>query len=425
MKIAIIGLGYVGIQLAVSFGRDNEIIGFDLDSDKLAAYRVGCDPTGEVSGTQFADAIGLQFTSNPTDLKKCDFYIVAVPTPVNDAKSPDFQQLVSASRIVGVAMGSGAIVVYESTVYPDATEEICVPVLEESSGLKWKQDFHVGYSPERINPGDPNYTLHTISKVVSADDEKTLEAVATLYASIVDAGVHRAPSIRVAEAAKVIENVQRDLNIALVNEFAMIFDRLGIDTTAVLEAASTKWNFLPFKPGLVGGHCIGTDSYYLTHRAQMVDYNPEVILAGRRINDTMGRFVATKVIELMVRAGLEIAGTDVNVFGVTFKENCSDVRNSQVFPLIHELQSYCLNVNALDPLAQPDEVRKESGIVLESLDTVVPVPVVILAVPHSKFCNLGFSWLNNLVKKPGVLIDIKSAFHDQAHDRDQLSYWSL
>jgi UDP-N-acetyl-D-galactosamine dehydrogenase len=332
MRIAIIGMGYVGIQLAVALGRNHETVGFDLDEKKLSTYRSGCDPTGEVANGQLAAATGLRFTSDPACLARHEVYIIAVPTPIDEAKDPDLGPLVSASRIVGAAMAAGAVVVYESTVYPGVTEEVCVPVLEEVSSLKWRQDFHVGYSPERINPGDPEHTLATITKVVAADDEKTLKMLAELYGSVVEAGVYQAPSIRVAEAAKVIENTQRDLNIALVNELAVIFDRLDINTSDVLAAAGSKWNFLPFRPGLVGGHCIGVDPYYLTHKAQMVDYHPEVILAGRRINDNMAQFVADKTLRLMSQAGLAVAGTTVNLFGVTFKENCPDTRIPQRSP---------------------------------------------------------------------------------------------
>jgi UDP-N-acetyl-D-galactosamine dehydrogenase len=424
MRIAIIGMGYVGIQLAVALGRNHETVGFDLDEKKLSTYRSGCDPTGEVANGQLAAATGLRFTSDPACLARHEVYIIAVPTPIDEAKDPDLGPLVSASRIVGAAMAAGAVVVYESTVYPGVTEEVCVPVLEEVSSLKWRQDFHVGYSPERINPGDPEHTLATITKVVAADDEKTLKMLAELYGSVVEAGVYQAPSIRVAEAAKVIENTQRDLNIALVNELAVIFDRLDINTSDVLAAAGSKWNFLPFKPGLVGGHCIGVDPYYLTHKAQMVDYHPEVILAGRRINDNMAQFVADKTLRLMSQAGLAVAGTTVNLFGVTFKENCPDTRNSQAFPLIAELEGYGLTVNACDPLADAEEVRREYGVVLQPLAAIDSAPVTIVAVPHAGFVERGFAWLDPLMDKPGVLVDVKSVFREPA-STGQLVYWSL
>jgi UDP-N-acetyl-D-glucosamine/UDP-N-acetyl-D-galactosamine dehydrogenase len=425
MKVAIIGLGYVGLQLATGLGRQHATMGFDLDAAKVVAYEAGEDPTGEVSNTQLADAIHLQFTTEPDDLRGYDVYIVAVPTPVDAARHPDFGPLISASRTVGQVMGAGAIVVYESTVYPGATEEICVPELESVSGLKWKKDFHVGYSPERINPGDPEHTLATITKVVAADDGRTLEALADLYGVVVPAGIHRAPSIRVAEAAKVIENTQRDLNIALVNELAVLFDRLDINTQDVLNAAGSKWNFLPFQPGLVGGHCIGVDPYYLMHKAEMVGYHPEVILAGRRINDSMAHFVATKTVKLMSKMGIKVAGTRANVFGVTFKENCPDIRNSQVLPLIRELEGSGLEVSVVDPRADASALTDEYGMQLTTIDKVVPAPVTILAVAHEEFCQKGFAWLQSVIDKPGLLVDIKSVFRKQALRDEELTYWSL
>jgi UDP-N-acetyl-D-galactosamine dehydrogenase len=322
-------------------------------------------------------------------------------------------------------MSAGATVVYESTVYPGATEEVCIPELESVSGLKWKQDFHVGYSPERINPGDPDHTLAAITKVVSADDEETLEILADLYGAVVSAGIHRAPSIRVAEAAKVIENTQRDLNIALVNELAVLFDRLDINTQDVLNAAGSKWNFLPFQPGLVGGHCIGVDPYYLTHKAEMVGYHPEVILSGRRINDSMAHFVATKTVKLMSKMGIKVTGARVNVFGVTFKENCPDIRNSQVFSLIRELEGSGLEVSVVDPRADASALTDEYAVNLTTIDKVVPAPVTILAVAHQEFCQKGFAWLQSVIDKPGLLIDIKSVFREQALGNEELTYWGL
>jgi UDP-N-acetyl-D-glucosamine/UDP-N-acetyl-D-galactosamine dehydrogenase len=425
MKIAIIGLGYVGIQLATGLGRQYATMGFDLDAAKVAAYEAGEDPTGEASNAQLADAIHLGFTTEPDDLRGYDVYIVAVPTPVDAARHPNLGPLISASRAVGQVMSAGAIVVYESTVYPGATEEICVPELESVSGLTWKKDFHVGYSPERINPGDPEHTLATIVKIVSADDDETLETLAGLYGAIVSAGIHRAPSIRVAEAAKVIENTQRDLNIALVNELAVLFDRLDINTQDVLNAAGSKWNFLPFQPGLVGGHCIGVDPYYLTHKAEMVGYHPEVILSGRRINDSMAHFVATKTVKLMSKMGIKVAGTRANVFGVTFKENCPDIRNSQVFSLIRELEGFGLEVSVVDPRADVSALTDEYGVQLTPIDKVVSAPVTILAVPHQEFCQMGFAWLQSVMDKPGLLIDIKSVFREQALGDEELTYWSL
>ena len=338
--VAVVGLGYVGLPLAVEFGKKQPTIGFDLSERKVEHYRRHVDPTGEVSSADLKAAVHLEVTSDPARLAEADFLIVAVPTPVDAAHQPDFSPLAGASESVGRYMKRGAIVVYESTVYPGATEEVCIPILEKSSGMKWKTDFHVGYSPERINPGDKERTLTKITKVVSGDDSETLEKVAALYGSAVTAGVHRASSIKVAEAAKVIENTQRDLNIALMNELAILFGKLGIDTLEVLEAAGTKWNFLPFRPGLVGGHCIGVDPYYLTHKADMLGYHPQVILAGRRINYGMGKFIAEQTVKQMIRAGSQVHGCKVNVLGLTFKENCPDLRNSRVIDVIQELRSY-------------------------------------------------------------------------------------
>src|SRR3989344_1446726 len=338
--VAVVGLGYVGLPLAVEFGKKFETIGFDLSEHKVQSYRGFCDPTGEVSSADLRAATRLTVTTDPSLLAKADYIVVAVPTPVDEAHRPDFSPLVGSSTSVGRNMKKGAIVIYESTVYPGATEEICVPILEKESGLKWKKDFHVGYSPERINPGDKEHTLTKILKVVSGDDADTLEKVAKLYESVITAGVHRASSIKVAEAAKVIENTQRDLNIALMNELAIIFDKLNIDTLEVLRAAGTKWNFLSFRPGLVGGHCIGVDSYYLTHKAEMIGYHPQVILAGRRINDGMGKYIAEQTIKQMIARGAAIKGAQVLILGITFKENCADVRNTRVVDVIEELKTY-------------------------------------------------------------------------------------
>ena len=424
-KIGIVGLGYIGIQLAVTFGKERDTIGFDPDRSKIDAYRSGVDTTGELTGADLAGAKRLTYTDNGEDLSGCGIFVVAVPTPVNETNQPEFSPLVAASRTVGSVLDQGGIVIYESTVYPGATEEICIPVLEEVSGLKWKQDFHVGYSPERINPGDPEHVLSTIVKVVAGDDEATLDRVATLYESVIPAGVHRASSIRVAEAAKVIENTQRDLNIALVNELALIFDRLGIDTQEVLEAAGSKWNFLPFKPGLVGGHCIGVDPYYLTHKAQMIGYEPQVILAGRRINDGMGLFVAEKIIELMAQSGVENDG-GINLLGVTFKENCSDTRNSQVFDLVKYLQTNGINVSVCDPLADGGSVIQEQNIALIPIEQLEVAPVLIVAVPHRNFGSgqdLVRKFLPN--QKTSLFIDVKSAYRDVAGENPSLTYWSL
>ncbi len=416
-------MGYVGIQLAIVFARQYETIGFDLDEEKLAAYRLGRDPTGEVSRVELTSVTKLTFTSEPRELVGCDIYIVAVPTPVDKLNQPDFEPLTKASETVGRVLTSGAIVVYESTVYPGATEEICVPVLERVSGLKWKVDFHVGYSPERINPGDSAHTLQSIIKIVAGDNEETLNTISELYASIVTAGVHKASSIRVAEAAKVIENTQRDLNIALVNELALIFDQLGLDTTEVLEAAGTKWNFLPFTPGLVGGHCIGVDPYYLTHKAQMIGYEPQIILSGRRINDAMGIFVAEKTLTLMTEVG-QGQRQSANVLGVTFKENCSDIRNSQVFTLIKHLQNSGVEVCIADPLADPVAVSKTHGVDLVPVDQLPPSMALIIAVPHQAFGS-GEYLVRTILQKPGVFVDVKSTYRDAITNDADLTYWSL
>ena len=425
MKIGIVGLGYVGIQLAVGFGQKHSVIGFDLDQQKVNNYRVGKDSTGEVTAQQLVNATSLSFTTDSGALAGCDIFIIAVPTPVDDARRPDFGPLIAASRTVGSVMTMGATVVYESTVYPGATEEVCVPVLESVSGLRWKQDFAVGYSPERINPGDPERTLATIIKVVSADNEETLEMLANLYGEVVDAGIHRAPSIRVAEAAKVIENTQRDLNIALINELSILFDHLDINTQDVLEAAGSKWNFLPFKPGLVGGHCIGVDPYYLTHKAQEVGYQPEVILAGRRINDRMANFVVAKTLKLMAQQGLPLTGASINVLGITFKENCPDIRNSQAFPLIRELRALGLNAVIADPRADPSDVLSEEDLQLTDLSDLKRASVTLLLAPHREFREKGLTWIRSITDDPGVLIDVQAVFRKEAEIEKTLTYWSL
>ena len=425
MKIGIVGLGYVGIQLAVGFGQKHSVIGFDLDQQKVNNYRVGKDSTGEVTAQQLVNATSLSFTTDSGALAGCDLFIIAVPTPVDDARRPDFGPLIAASRAVGSVMTTGAAVVYESTVYPGATEEVCVPVLESVSGLRWKQDFAVGYSPERINPGDPERTLATIIKVVSADNEETLEMLANLYGEVVDAGIHRAPSIRVAEAAKVIENTQRDLNIALINELSILFDHLDINTQDVLEAAGSKWNFLPFKPGLVGGHCIGVDPYYLTHKAQEAGYQPEVILAGRRINDRMANFVVEKTLKLMAQQALPLTGARINVLGITFKENCPDIRNSQAFPLIRELRALGLNAVIADPRADPSDVLSEEDLQLTDLSDLKRASVTLLLAPHREFREKGLTWIRSITDDPGVLIDVQAVFRKEAEIEKTLTYWSL
>jgi UDP-N-acetyl-D-galactosamine dehydrogenase len=410
----------------VEFGKKVRTIGFDLSASKVENYKKFIDPTGEVSTEQLQAARQLEVTTDPALLAQADYVIVAVPTPVDIAHNPDFTPLVGASTTVGKNLKKGAIVIFESTVYPGATEEICIPLLEKHSGTKWMQDFHVGFSPERINPGDKEHTLTTILKVVSGDDAATLESVAQLYESVITAGVHRASSIKVAEAAKVIENTQRDLNIALMNELALIFDKIGIDTLEVLKAAGTKWNFLPFRPGLVGGHCIGVDPYYLTHKAEMVGYHPQVILAGRRINDGMAKFVAEKTVKSMISSGFQVKGAKVNVIGLTFKENCPDLRNSKVADIVHELQSYGVDVHVWDPLADADEAQHEYGIKLEtSWDSLPKADALIAAVPHKEVLAMSLPDFQGKLNEGGCFIDVKSQFDQNALREAGYCVWRL
>ncbi|OYW35700.1 MAG: GDP-mannose dehydrogenase [Hydrogenophilales bacterium 12-61-10] len=412
--VAVVGLGYVGLPLAVEFGKKFETIGFDLSESKIDSYKKHVDPTGEISSEDLKSATRLSVSTDPATLARADFIIIAVPTPVDAAHIPDFSPLVGSSTTVGKYMKKGATVVYESTVYPGATEEVCIPLLEKHSGMKWKQDFHVGYSPERVNPGDRERTITKIVKVVSGDDGPTSEAVAELYASVITAGVHRASSIKVAEAAKVIENTQRDLNIALMNELALIFDRLGIDTLEVLQAAGTKWNFLPFRPGLVGGHCIGVDPYYLTHKADMLGYHPQVILAGRRINDGMAAYVAQQTIKGMINNGCAVKGAKVVVLGLTFKEDCSDLRNSKVADLVKELQEFGCDVAVHDPIAESAEAEHEYGISLTPWDQLPSdADAIVAAVSHQEYLAMPLAELTSRLRKGGVFTDVKSAY-DQA-----------
>lgn len=423
--VAVVGLGYVGLPLAVEFGKKRHTIGYDLSTSKIESYRRQVDPTGEVPTEDFAAAGQLVVTTDAAELAQADYIVVAVPTPVDLAHQPDFTALTGASQAVAKHMKRGAIVVYESTVYPGATEEICIPVLEKYSGMKWKTDFHVGFSPERINPGDRQHRLTTILKVVSGDDEDTLEKIAALYESVVTAGVHRASSIKVAEAAKVIENTQRDLNIALMNELAIIFDKLEIDTAEVLRAAGTKWNFLPFRPGLVGGHCIGVDPYYLTHKAEMIGYIPQVILAGRRINDSMAKFVAEQTVKQIIKAGINVRGARVNVLGLSFKENCPDLRNSKVADLVRELESYGVEIHVHDPVADPDEAREEYGLALESWEQLPRADAIILAVSHHEFVSRPLPEFQSKVTDRGCFIDVKSQLDPVALKAAGLNVWRL
>jgi UDP-N-acetyl-D-galactosamine dehydrogenase len=423
--IAVVGLGYVGLPLAVEFGKKHRTLGFDLAKEKVASYQRFVDPTGEVSSEDLRASTLLQCSTDPAVLGEADFIIVAVPTPVDEAHQPDFTPLVKSSESVGRHLKKGAIVVYESTVYPGATEEVCIPILERESGMKWKQDFFVGYSPERINPGDKERTVTKITKVVSGDTPETLAQVAEVYGSVITAGVYPASSIKVAEAAKVIENTQRDLNIALMNELSLIFHRIGIDTLEVLKAAGTKWNFLPFRPGLVGGHCIGVDPYYLTHKADMLGYHPQVILAGRRINDGMGKYVAEQTVKQMIANGRPVKGADVIVLGMTFKENCPDLRNSKVIDIITELKSYGVNVHVHDPLASSAECEHEYGLALTRWDQLPVAQALIAAVSHREYAELGLEHLASRVVPGGVFVDVKSSYEPAALAALGLVGWRL
>ena len=423
--VAVIGLGYVGLPLVVEFGKTGRTIGFDISQEKVAKCRAGIDPSRELEDAVMAAAIHAEYTDDPTQLAEADIIIVAVPTPVDAAHIPDFKPLVGASISVGRHMKKGATVVYESTVYPGATEEVCIPVLERESGLLWQRDFFVGYSPERINPGDKEHTLTTILKVVSGDTPETLAKVAALYERIVKPGVHRCRSIKAAEAAKVIENTQRDLNIALMNELAILFERLDIDTNEVLEAAGTKWNFLKFKPGLVGGHCIGVDPYYLTHKAEMVGYHPQVILAGRRINDGMAKFIAEQTVKQMIAGGSYVKGARVNVLGLTFKEDCADLRNSKVADIVAELKSYGVDVFVHDPAADPEEAMHEYGIRLFAWEDLPRADAIIAAVAHREYLALSADDLARRMVKGGCFIDVKAMFDEVMLDVAGMRVWRL
>jgi len=423
--VAVVGLGYVGLPLAIEFGKYFDTVGFDVSKAKVARLQQHNDVTGEVERGDFDLATKLKITDDPKEIGKADMVVVAVPTPIDSARLPDFTPLVSASRIVGANMKKGATVIYESTVYPGATEDVCIPVLEENSGMKWKTDFNVGYSPERINPGDKQHRLPTIVKVVSGDTDGTLEKVAKLYERVITAGVHRASSIKVAEAAKVIENTQRDLNIALMNELAIVFDRIGIDTLEVLKAAGSKWNFLPFRPGLVGGHCIGVDPYYLTHKAQMLGYHPEVILAGRRINDNMGQFIAEQTVKMLARQGLQTAGQTVVVLGLTFKEDVPDLRNSKVIDVVRELEAYGINVLIHDPIADKEEAHEEYGVDLVDWDKLPKANAIVAAVSHQAYQQQGLPALLDKLVDKGVFIDVKSAWDPAEVKKAGKAVWRL
>jgi UDP-N-acetyl-D-glucosamine/UDP-N-acetyl-D-galactosamine dehydrogenase len=423
--IGVVGLGYVGLPLVVEFGKQTRTIGFDIVASKVAACRSGVDPSREIPDGDMRLATFAEYTTDPRSFEECDFVIVAVPTPVDEAHIPDFRPLIGASRAIAPHLKPGAIVVYESTVYPGATEEVCIPELERGSGRAWKRDFFVGYSPERINPGDREHTLTKVMKVVAGDLPATLDKVAALYEMIVEPGVHRAASIKVAEAAKVIENTQRDLNIALMNELAIIFDKVGIETAEVLAAAGTKWNFLKFKPGLVGGHCIGVDPYYLTNKAERLGYHPQVILAGRRINDGMGKYIAEQTIKQMIAAGCSVLGAKVNVLGLTFKEDCADLRNSKVVDIIDELKTYGVEVFVHDPQGDPAEAKHEYGVDLMQWNDLPAADAVVAAVSHEAYLELDTKELTAKMAPRACFVDVKSAFDAAALRAAGVRVWRL
>jgi len=425
-QVAVVGLGYVGLPLALAFGRVMPTVGFELSEKKVQAYREGYDPTGEMEPELFVRASQLQYTNDPAAISTADFVVVAVPTPVDNAHTPDLMPVIKASETVGRHLKKGATVIFESTVYPGVTEDICMPILTRESGLSCGDGgFKIGYSPERVNPGDKVHTLERIVKVVSGQDQETLEQVATLYEQIIEAGVHRAPTIKVAESAKVIENTQRDLNIALMNELAVIFDKLEVDTLDVLEAAGTKWNFLPFRPGLVGGHCIGVDPYYLTYRAETLGYHPDVILAGRHINDGMGKFIAEKTVKQLIDADLKIKGARVAVLGLTFKENCEDLRNSRVIDVIRELESYGIKAMVYDPVANKAEAKKTYDIDLVALEELTDLDAVVAAVAHDELAGMDISELASRCNAGVPFVDIKSVYDRVALESHGFKVWRL
>ncbi len=425
-NIALVGLGYVGMPIAVAFARKVNVIGYDLNREKVELYKKGIDPTNEVGDEAIANT-SVQFTSDENDLDQAKFFIVAVPTPVNHDHTPDLTPVEGASEIVGRHLSKDSIVVFESTVYPGVTEEICVPILERESGLKCGEDFKVGYSPERINPGDKVHHLETITKVVSGMDEETLDIVAKVYELVVDAGVHKAKSIKVAEAAKVIENSQRDINIAFMNELSIIFNKMNIDTKAVLEAAGTKWNFLNFRPGLVGGHCIGVDPYYLTYKAEQLGYHSQIILSGRRINDDMGKYVAENLVKSLIKADKHVKGARVAMLGLTFKENCPDTRNTRVVDIVNELKEYGIDPILIDPVADSAEAKREYGITLHDIKDLKDVDALIIAVAHDAFSNLTQEKISEMFVKEDkkVLLDIKGILNREEYEDAGYIYWRL
>lgn len=427
-KISIIGLGYVGMPLAISFAKKVDVIGFDLNKEKVEFYNKGIDITNEVGNDALKNTTA-EITYNEEKLKEAKFHIVAVPTPTKDDKTPDLRPMIGASEILARNLKKGSIVVYESTVYPGVTEDVCVPILEKVSGLKCGIDFKVGYSPERINPGDKKHRLETIVKVVSGMDQETLDIIAKTYELVIEAGVHRASSIKVAEASKVIENSQRDINIAFVNELSIIFNRMGIDTKEVLQAAGTKWNFLKFEPGLVGGHCIGVDPYYLTYKAEELGYRSEVILSGRRINDNMGKYIAENIVKYLIKANKQVKGSKVGILGVTFKENCPDVRNSKVIDIINELKEYEIDVIVSDPLANREEVMREYGIQLSKVEDLIGLDAVVVSVAHKEYENLKLDDLKHMCinshNEGVILFDIKGMYDRKVVEKNNFLYWRL
>lgn len=426
-KLSLIGLGYVGMPIAVAFAKKLDVIGFDINKEKIDLYKKGIDPTNEVGNETIAKT-SVFFTSDEKDIAKAKFHIVAVPTPLKEDKTPDLSPLIGASKTLGRNLTKDSIVVYESTVYPGVTEDICVPILEKESGLKCGVDFKVGYSPERINPGDKVHRLETIVKVVSGMDEESLDIIAKVYELVVEAGVHRAESIKVAEAAKVIENSQRDINIAFMNELSIIFNKLGISTNAVLEAAGTKWNFLKFSPGLVGGHCIGVDPYYLTYKAEQLGYHSQIILSGRRINDNMGKYVAENIVKNLIKAEVQIKDSKVAVLGLTFKENCPDIRNTKVVDIIKELKEYGINPLITDPLSDKQEAYREYGLELTDISDICELDALVVAVGHKEYVSMGQKEIEKMFNKKNktkVLIDIKGILDKKEFEKENYLYWSL
>lgn len=426
-KLSLVGLGYVGMPIAVAFARKIKVIGFDLNEKKIELYKSGIDPTNEVGGEVIRKTT-VEFTADPSKLKEAKFHIVAVPTPVNDDHTPDLTPVEGASRILGQNLTKGSVIVFESTVYPGVTEDICVPILEKESGLKCGVDFKIGYSPERINPGDKVHRLETITKIVSGMDKETLETVAKVYELVVEAGVYRAQSIKVAEAAKVIENSQRDINIAFMNELSIIFNKMGIDTQSVLKAAGTKWNFLKFYPGLVGGHCIGVDPYYLTYKAEQLGYHSQIILAGRRINDDMGKYVAESLVKSLIKADIPVKGAKVAILGFTFKENCPDTRNTKVIDIYKELGEYGIHPIVVDPAADADEAKRLYGITFDTMDTIKDMDAVLVAVAHNEFLSLDkqkISGFFNQKHAKKVFLDIKGLYDRNEYLPEDYIYWRL